>query len=182
MANEKLSLGDVTLRYPRVSDAKRSFEILNNKNFHYLASHPKSIQNEKDFLKNATKNRKKNLRHDFAILYRGIVIGGIGVKINQHMNWIGEMGFFIEERYWGKGITTRAIKLFERYCFKTLKLHRIEILMNPKNYASEKVAIKNKYEKEGLLRSIVKNRAGKWSDNLLYAKINSDGKAEGLHV
>jgi [ribosomal protein S5]-alanine N-acetyltransferase len=101
-------------------------------------------------------------------------VGAIGVKINPHKTWGGEIGYFISEQYWGEGIATIAVKIFSEYCFKELKLHRLELIIDPRNKASEKVALKNKYAKEGLLKSNLYGRDNKWHDNLLYAKINLD--------
>jgi len=65
------------------------------------------------------------------------------------IKFIGEIGYFLDEAYWGRRITTRAVKILEKIGFKKLNLKRIEILMHPKNVASEKVAIKCGYKKEG---------------------------------
>lgn len=43
--------------------------------------------------------------------------------------------------------------------------------MQPANKASEKVAIKNDYRKEGLMRKAVRNREGKMKNCYLYAKV-----------
>jgi len=78
-------------------------------------------------------------------------IGGIGVKINQHRSYIGEIGYFIDEAYWGQGIATEAVRLLEAICFEDLRMTRIELLMLPENIGSEKVEIINEYFKAGFL-------------------------------
>ena len=104
-------------------------------------------------------------------MYNKKVVGAIGVRINCNRKHIGEIGYFVDENYWGKGITTKAVKLIENVCFKKLKLTRIEIIMQPENIASVKVAIKNHYLKEGLLKKVVKGKDGKMKDCFLYAKV-----------
>jgi ribosomal-protein-alanine N-acetyltransferase len=170
----------VKIRLQKVTDAKRFYEILTNPSFKYFSAHPKSVKDEAKWLRKNEAKRKKNFEHNFTILYGKEIVGGVGVKINQHRKWIGEIGYFLDEKYWGKGITTKAVKLTEKYCFEKLKLHRIEIIMNPENKGSEKVAIKNKYKKEGLMISPVKKKDGKWENCFLYSKINTDTKAAGL--
>jgi [ribosomal protein S5]-alanine N-acetyltransferase len=59
----------------------------------------------------------------------------------------------------------------EKIGFKKLKLSRIEILMQPANKASEKVAIKNGYIKEGKMRKAFRSKEGKMKDCYLYAKV-----------
>jgi len=176
----ELKKGKVKIRFQNISDAKRFYEILNNPSFNFFSAHPKSVKDEVKWLKKSVKKKKENFEHNFTILYGKNVVGGIGVKINQHRKWIGEIGYFLDEIYWGKGITSIAVSLLEKYCFKELKLHRIEIIMSPKNKASERVAIKNKYKKEGLMNSIVTNRDKKWGDCFMYSKINPNKKARGI--
>ncbi len=160
-----------TIRFQQVSDAKRFFEILNNPNFIYFRITTKSIADQKKWLKENPKRRKENKEWNYSILYGQEMVGGIGIKINQFRKYIGEIGYFIDEKYWGKGITTKAVKLVEKEGFKKLGLSRIEILMRPEHKASEKIAIKNGYQKEGLMKKVIKDREGKMRDSFLYAKV-----------
>jgi ribosomal-protein-alanine N-acetyltransferase len=98
------------------------------------------------------------------------IVGGIGVKINKHRSFIGEIGYFIDEAYWGQGIATEAVRLLEEICIRELRMTRIELLMLPENVASEKVAIKSGYRKEGLLQKALLHKDGSKRDCLLYAK------------
>jgi len=161
----------IKLRLQKVSDAKRFYEILNNPNFIYFGAQPKSVAAEKKWLKKSIEERKNNLNCNYTILYGEEIAGGIGIKVNYHRRYVGELGYFIDEKYWGKGIASRAVKLAEAIGFRKLKLKRIEILMQPENIASVKVAIKNGYKKEGLMRKAVKDRNGKMKDCYLYAKV-----------
>ena len=108
--------------------------------------------------------------HSFTILHKGEVIGGIGIKIDQHRKHIGEIGYFLDEVYWGRGITTKAVKMVEKKAIKEFKIKRLTIIMDPRNKASERVAIKAGYKKEGLMRGAVEQK-GKLKDALLYAKV-----------
>lgn len=158
------------LRLQRTSDARRFFEILNNPNFVFFNVKPKSLKDEIAWLKGNPLRRKNNTEWNYTILQNKTVVGAIGVKINFHRKYIGEIGYFIDEAYWGKGIATRAVKLLEPICFKQLKLTRLEIIMQPANIASEKVAIKNGYFKEGLMKKVLRYKNGDTRDCLLYAK------------
>jgi len=160
----------VELRHQRVSDAKRFYEILNNPNFIFFMIRPGSIDTEKEFLRKNIQKIKKNIEHNYAILYNNKLIGGCGIKINQHRKFIGEIGYFIDEAYWNKGITTKAVQILEKIGFNKLGLSRIEIVMDLKNIASRKVAIKCGYKKEGIMRKAVRS-GDKLKDVYLYAKI-----------
>lgn len=161
----------IKLRPQKVSDAGRFFEILDNPNFVYLATRPKSLEEERKWLRGSAKRREENSSWNYAIIFDGKLVGGIGIKINPHRSYVGEIGYFIDENYWGKGIASRAVKLVEAIGFKKLKLVRIEIVMQPANKASEKVAVKNNYKKEGLMKKAIKDREGKMKDCYLYAKV-----------
>lgn len=159
------------IRPQKVSDAKRFYEILSNPNFIYFSAAPKSLADEKKYLKENKKRRKNNTGWNYTILYNNEIIGGVGVSINFHRNHIGEIGYFLDEKFWRRGITSKAVKMMEKICFNKLKLTRIEIVMRPENKASEKVAIKNKYKKEGLLKKLIRDkRNSMMKDCFLYAK------------
>ncbi|MDA1196979.1 MAG: GNAT family protein [Nanoarchaeota archaeon] len=160
----------IELRNQRVSDAKRFFEILNNSNFKYFHVCPKDVESEKEFLRQNAKKRKNNLEYNYAILFNDKLVGGCGIKIDQHRTFIGEIGYFLDEECWGKGIVTKAVKILEKLGFQKLGLKRIEILMDPRNIGSEKVAIKCGYKKEGTMKKSIKD-GDKFSDAHLYAKV-----------
>ena len=130
----------------------------------------KNIKDEIDFLKYNVEKRKKNIEHNYTIFYDNKIVGAIGMKINQHDNFIGEIGYFIDKNYWGKGIATKAVKKLEKIGFSKLKLIRIEIIMDTRHPASEKVAIKCKYKKEGIMKKSCEN-SGRYYDTYLYAKV-----------
>jgi len=161
----------IKLRLQKISDAKRFYEILNNDNFIYFGARPKSVADERKWLKENPKRQKNNTDWGYTIIYGREIAGGIGIKINYHRKYVGEIGYFIDEKYWGKGIASQAVKLIEKISFKKLKLSRIEILMQPANKASEKVAIKNGYKKEGKMRKAFRSKEGEMKDCYLYAKV-----------
>jgi ribosomal-protein-alanine N-acetyltransferase len=162
----------VKIRPQKISDAKRFFEILNNDNFVYFPTRPKSLREEIEYLKKNTKRKANNFQHNFSILYGTEVVGACGLRVDQHRGYIGEIGYFVDEKYWGKGIATEAVRLVEKFGFEKLKLHRIVILMNPKNKASEKVAKKSGYKKEGKMKEVIKDfKSNTFRDSYLYAKV-----------
>lgn len=161
----------ISIRPSRLKDASRFFAILSNPNFKYLSVRVKSLRDEVKWLRTCPDKRRKNIEWNYAILANGLVIGAVGIKINRARPHIGEIGYFLEEKYWGQGLTTRAVKLIEREAFTKLGISRLEIVMPPENRGSERVAIKNNYQKEGLLRKLDKDKQGKLRDFWLYAKV-----------
>ena len=161
----------IQIRPQRLSDAKRFFDMLSNKNFIHFGPAPASIEAERKWLRQSKIRQQNKEVFNYAITLYGKVIGAIGIKVNVHRRFIGEIGYFVDEAYWGSGIATQAIKMIEKKLVKPQGFKRLEIIMKTSNKASEKVAIKNKYQKEGVMRKSVKDRTGKLVDTFLYSKI-----------
>ena len=161
----------VSLRLQKISDAKRFYEILNNPNFIYYSINPNSINDEIKRLRQNNKQCENNLGYNYTILFNGEIVGSIYVKINYHRRHIGEIVYFLDEKFWNKGIITNAVTLVVGICKKELNLVRLEILVIMNNIASQKIAIKNNFVKEATLHKVLKNRDGKMKDCHLYAKI-----------
>lgn len=161
----------IIIRYQKVSDARRFYEILSNPNFIYFTAKPSSVEDEEKWLQENPKRRKNNSEWNYTILCNDSIVGAIGIKINSHRRYIGEIGYFIDEHYWGRGIVTEAVRLVEKEGFNKLELTRIEILMQTENKGSEKVAVKCGYKKEGLLKKAIVGTDSKKKDALLYAKV-----------
>jgi ribosomal-protein-alanine N-acetyltransferase len=162
---------DLKIRHQLVKDATDFFRILKNPNFIYFLVNVNSIAEEKIALRKNTERRKNNESWNYTFLYKNKIVGGGGIRINRTRPYIGELGYFLDENYWGRGLTTAFVKLMEQEGFDKLGLTRIEILMRPENKASEKVAIKNGYKKEGRLKKMVRDREGRMHDAFIYAKV-----------
>ena len=138
----------ITIRPQRVYDAKRFFEILSNQNFLFFPAKPQSIKEEKNFLRLNAGKRKNKTEFNFSIIVDVTKhVGGIGIRIDQFRPYIGEIGYFVDETFWGKGIATQALIELEAFIIANLSLHRIEIRTAKANKASQKVAIKCGYKK-----------------------------------
>jgi len=84
-----------------------------------------------------------------------------------------EIGFWLGEEFWGKGIATKAIDLISKYGFEDLRLERIQAAVFDFNVASMKALEKNGYKKEGIFRnSVIKNN--KICDEHKYAKLKNE--------
>ena len=110
----------LTIRYQRLSDAGRYVEIRSHPDFVRFSPKPRSLKQERAFIRKGTDRRKRNLEHRFSILHNGVVVGGINLKVDQHRKYIGEIGYFVDRNHWGKGIATRAVRLLEQFssCYR----------------------------------------------------------------
>jgi RimJ/RimL family protein N-acetyltransferase len=64
-----------------------------------------------------------------------------------------EIGYLVGKAARGRGVATRALRLLTNWSFDELGLERVELLIQPENTASARVAERAGYELEGVLRS-----------------------------
>lgn len=169
MEIQSLFMSEVKIRPQELFDAERFLEIITHTNLEFIEFPIKTLEEEKYFLQLNEAKRKANFEYNYSVLYYGRLIGACGIKIDQHRPWVGEIGYFIDRDYQEKGIATEAVKQLEKVGFEKLDLQRLIILMDTRNPASERVAQKCKYEKEGILKKV--HRIGEdYYDCFLYAK------------
>ncbi len=111
---------------------------------------------------------RKKTEVNFVIDIGGEVAGSIGLRyIEGHK---AELGYWLAEKHWGKGIMTKAVRLASRYAFRQLKLRRLYATAFTSNKASTRVLEKSGFRVEGKLRRFHK-KGGRLFDALLYAKV-----------
>lgn len=96
---------------------------------------------------------------NFAIEADGTVVGGIGLILNGDV-YIksAEIGYWIGEPFWGKGIAAEALRQITEYAFNTFDLVRLYAEVFENNKASMRVLEKNGFYLEGVRRkSVFKN-------------------------
>ena len=79
------------------------------------------------------------------------LLGVIGLRLPD--KGVGELGYWIAAGERGRGVATRAARLLSRWAFEQLGLARIHLLAHPDNRASQRVAERAGFRREGLLRS-----------------------------
>ena len=92
----------------------------------------------------------------FVIEYKGELAGQLNVSsIMRGSVSMATIGYWVAERFAGKGLTPTAVALATDYCFFELGLHRIEICIRPENEPSlrvvEKLAREMMAPRRGLL-------------------------------
>lgn len=108
---------------------------------------------------------------NFAIAVAGEAVGGIGFTLQPDVGHrSAEIGYWLGEEFWGRGITTDALRAVTDYAFAKFDLCRIFAHVFEWNGASARVLEKAGYTFEGRLRkSVTKN--GQTIDQLMYAVI-----------
>jgi ribosomal-protein-alanine N-acetyltransferase len=98
-------------------------------------------------------------------------IGGIGISLNHDVHRLAaEMGYWLGEPFWGRGIMTEAVARFCEYAFAGFGLVRIYAEPYADNTGSCRVLENAGFPLEGRMRaSVIKE--GRIMDQLLYARI-----------
>lgn len=171
-----LSGGIVDLRPFRMEDAEDLAIAANNeriaRNMRDMFPSPYSVEDAYGFINRISVSDTPNFV--FAIVVDGKAIGSIGVYRNTDVyRFSGEIGYWIGEPYWGKGIATEAIKLISDFVFKATDLVRIYAEVFEWNPASKQALIKNGFEVEGVHKRAV-FKEGAFCDSYYLAKIKSE--------
>jgi len=135
-------------------------ELCNNKKIHDnlrdLVPFPYTEKDAGYFI-NICQN--ENPKTNFVIEFNGEFTGVIGLALQSDVYKLSaEIGYWIGEPFWGKGIATRAVGMMVDYGFTRLGLVRIFSGVFDYNKASQRVMEKSEFQLEGILRnSIYKN-------------------------
>jgi len=87
-----------------------------------------------------------------------------------------EIGYTLLPSERGKGYCTEAVAIMVDYIFLSKDTVRIQAHIDPRNTASQKVAEKNGFKKEGTIRKCFFAK-GEWRDMLLYSILREEWKA-----
>lgn len=116
---------------------------------------------------------------NFAIASAYEPIGGVGLELQQDVfRRSAEIGYWLREQDWGKGIMTRAVRAVAGYAFATFDIVRIHALVFEGNYGSARVLQKAGFLYEGRLHHAV-TKDGRTMDAFLYAIVREDAAKEG---
>lgn len=104
----------------------------------------------------------------------GDAVGVIGVRFRDDVHRLtGEVGYWIGENFWGRGIVTEALDALTDHVFQSTALIRLDAFVYAGNPASARVLEKAGYRREGVLKSyVIKN--DQVLDASLYARIKGE--------
>lgn len=133
----------------------------------------KDIESAKTFTQLKLRQALNREQFYFVVMLKAtsLIIGGVILK---NIEWSvpkGELAYFIDEIYEGKGYTTFAVKVMTEYAFNELNMEKLYIKFNPTNWGSKKVAIKNGFEKEGYMKREYRTGQGELTDVERYGRL-----------
>ena len=114
----------------------------------------------------------------WAITIRGedIPIGSIGFEPDAYRPHINsrEMGYSMNEDYWGQGIMTEAARRLLKYGFEELGLATVMIRTGEANKRSQRVIEKCGFHYEGTLRQCYRMYNGEIRDSRVYSMLREE--------
>lgn len=172
----------VLLRHPRGSDYKAWMELRRASRSFLEPWEPRWTADElersswRERLRQYSHDRRRGIGQTFLIFEQpGLQLaGGISIgNIRRGVAQSGHIGYWIGEKYAGRGLMGEALSLVLGYSFEVLGLHRIEAACIPKNRRSIRVLEKAGFSGEGLCRSYLRIN-GVWQDHMLFSLIDED--------
>ena len=126
--------------------------------------HPYSEADALVFIRGEVRND-----HDaMAIELDGQVVGGIGIGLNSN-DYRGTIGYWVAAPSRGQGLCTRAVRLLARHALDELGLQRVDLITDPDNVASQRVAEKVGFQREGVLRAHLRHPDGRIRDSVMFS-------------
>jgi RimJ/RimL family protein N-acetyltransferase len=109
-------------------------------------------------------------RYPFAIVdpATSALIGSIDLRLNGY-SYRGHIGYWVEVTARGRGVCTRALRLLSRWALDELELQRLELITDPENLASQRVAEKVGFQHEGVLRAHLRHPDGRIRDSVMFS-------------
>ena len=116
----------------------------------------------------------QNPELNFAIANDTELIGAVGLQLQDDVNrFSAEIGYWVAEPFWGRGIAASALIAMTDYAFKHYEFNRLFAGVFEGNDASVKVLAKAGYKLEGKLRKAV-YKEGNFLDEHIYSILREE--------
>jgi RimJ/RimL family protein N-acetyltransferase len=153
-------MSNISLKPWQKDDASALAAQFNNvniwNNLRDYVPHPYTIEDAERFIEaQSSISPAQNL----AIIHNEELAGGIGILLKEDIYRMNvELGYWVAESFWGKGIATEAVRLMTEYVFANFTINRIVAEVFEYNKSSMRVLEKNGYYLETVSRKgILKN-------------------------
>lgn len=173
-----IDIGNIVLREWKEDDIESLARIANNKkifdNLRDAFPHPYTFEDARNYISRVTNDDKTS--KIFAIEVDGKIAGNIGIFFKQDIyRKNAEIGYFLAEEWWGKGVMTKVIRAVVDYSFENFDIVRIYAEPFAENVGSRKVLEKVGFRLEAVLKNdVIKN--GIIQDSCIYSLLKEEFK------
>jgi ribosomal-protein-serine acetyltransferase len=181
---------DLSLRLYQPEDAEELFRLtIESKDYlkEWLGwlDFTVTAEDSASFIQSTLSGYEKNGGHPqaAAIIYNGRIAGTIGFNEISRPHKIGVIGYWLGEKYQGKGIMSRAFSALVDYGFEKAGLNRIEVRAASGNVKSRALPEKAGFMEEGRIRD-AEWLYDRYVDHIVYGLLNKEyesRKKDELH-
>lgn len=163
---EKVNAADIRIEEITAKDSKGLYDLMcNNRDlllryFPITVQHTRTVIGAEYYIQSVLKKRDNNEMIVLTLKYKNKIIGIFHIK---NIDWRipkCEIAYFLDKDFQGQGLASELLKTVINYCFDDLQMNKLFVRISPDNLASHKVAIKNGFISEGLLRKEFKTETG----------------------
>jgi RimJ/RimL family protein N-acetyltransferase len=101
-------------------------------------------------------------------------LGLISLRIAEGDPGLAAVGYWLRPEARGRGAATVAVHLIARWVFDELGVQRLELTTAPENVASQRVAERVGFTREGVLRGLVATKNGGRRDSVMFSLLPAD--------
>lgn len=163
--------GDLLLRPPTEADVSAVTEACQDGELSRFIPHFPSPYREEHARIWIDSRKQDETARTFLIVdsKSGEMLGSIEVRLGQ----VGSIGYMIAKSARGRGIATRAATLLSRWAVTEGGVERLELTTDPENLASQRVAEKAGFTREGILRAQTAFPEGR-RDSVMFSLLPAD--------
>lgn len=172
--------GPIRLVHPRWADFE-DWAALRRENIDYLRPWEPDVStsglNRSAYRARLSRLKKlvqQDLAFPFHIFRDKTLVGACNIThIERGMAQSARLGYWIGQRYAGRGFARASVQAASQFCFSGLGLYRVEAAVQCDNAASIKVLKASGFTFEGTARGLLKIN-GAWRDHDMYARLSGD--------
>jgi [ribosomal protein S5]-alanine N-acetyltransferase len=170
--NPPLSDGVVSLRPPDERDLAAIEQGIQDPDV--IRSFGRPTASARELLELNRRRWREGTAATFAICHEaGACVGHVFANLSDAAR--GSVGYWLLPEARGKGLATRAVRLLSRWALGELELARLQLLAEPSNAASQTVAERSGFRREGVLRSYAEID-GRRIDYVVFSLLPGDGQ------
>jgi RimJ/RimL family protein N-acetyltransferase len=171
-ARTELADGALVLRPWRLEDVPRVTEICQDPEISRWTRVPSPYGEDhaRAWIEQTVRDWADRRHGAFAVTDRetGEVVGAVGLRLHEDYALQGSIGYWVAREARGRGIATAALRIVSRWALRELGLPRVQLVTDPENEPSQRVAEAAGFRREGLLRSYIELQGGR-RDCVLYS-------------
>ncbi len=172
-----IAAGPVTLRRWRKSDRDDLVAHADNRavwrNMTHLFPHPYTTSDATSWIERCI---DQDPPQDLVVAVDDRLVGVCGMGREEGVNrYTSEVGYWLGERHWGRGIMTAAFRAFVGYVWDTFDVQRLQATVFAWNPASARVLEKSGFTLEGVHRQAI-CKDDEFVDLLMFSQLRSESQ------